>query len=64
MTEHYFEDFAVGQVFKPSGRVRVDKEDIIAFAQKFDPSRFTSKKRRRGARFSGGLSPAAGTWRL
>jgi acyl dehydratase len=40
MTEHYFEDFAVGQVFKPSGRVGVNKDDIIAFAQKFDPQPF------------------------
>jgi len=40
MTERYFEDFAVGQVFKPNGRVRVEKEDIIAFAQKFDPQPF------------------------
>jgi acyl dehydratase len=40
MTERYFEDFAVGQVFKPNGRVRVEKEDIIAFARKFDPQPF------------------------
>jgi len=40
MTERYFEDFAVGQVFKPNGRVRVDKDDIIAFARKFDPQPF------------------------
>ena len=40
MTEHYFEDFAAGQVFKPSGRVGVNKDDIIAFAQKFDPQPF------------------------
>jgi acyl dehydratase len=40
MTERYFEDFAVGQVFKPSGRVRVEKEDIIAFARQFDPQPF------------------------
>ena len=40
MTEGYFEDFVVGEVFKPKGRVRVDKDDIIAFAQKFDPQPF------------------------
>ena len=40
MTERDFEDFAVGQVFKPSGRVRVEKEDIIAFARKFDSQPF------------------------
>lgn len=40
MSERYFEDFAVGQVFKPSGRVRVKKDEIIAFAKKFDPQPF------------------------
>jgi acyl dehydratase len=40
MSERYFEDFAVGQVFKPSGRVRVDKDEIIAFAKKYDPQPF------------------------
>lgn len=40
MTERYFEDFAVGQVQKTSGRVRVEKEEIIAFASKFDPQPF------------------------
>ncbi len=40
MPERYFEDFAVGQVFKPTGRVRVSKDDIIAFAQRFDPQPF------------------------
>jgi acyl dehydratase len=32
----YFEDFAIGQIFN-SGRVRVDKDAIIAFASEFDP---------------------------
>ncbi len=40
MSERYFEDFAVGEVFKPSGRVRVEKDEIIAFAKKFDPQFF------------------------
>ena len=40
MSEQYFEDFAVGQVFKPSVRVRVAKDEIIAFAKKFDPQPF------------------------
>jgi acyl dehydratase len=40
MSERYFEDFAVGQVFKPSGRVRVDKDEIIAFAKTYDPQPF------------------------
>ena len=40
MTEKYLEDFVVGQVFKPSGRVQVTKDEIIAFAKKFDPQYF------------------------
>jgi acyl dehydratase len=40
MSERYFEDFPVGTVLKPSGRVKVTKEDIIAFATKFDPQPF------------------------
>ncbi len=40
MSERYFEDFAVGEVFKPSGRVRVEKDEIIAFAKKIDPQFF------------------------
>ena len=40
MSERYFEDFAVGQVFKPSGCVRVEKDEIVAYAKKFDPQPF------------------------
>ena len=40
MSDRYFEDFAVGEVHKPSGRVRVEKDDIIAFAKQFDPQPF------------------------
>jgi acyl dehydratase len=36
MTEYYLEDFAAGQSFK-TGRVRVDKEKIFAFAREYDP---------------------------
>ena len=36
MTRQYFEDYAVGQVFN-SGRLRVDREAILAFAREFDP---------------------------
>jgi acyl dehydratase len=36
MTVQYFEDYAVGQVYH-SGRRRIDKEQIIAFAKQFDP---------------------------
>lgn len=36
---HYFEDFAVGQVFD-TGRLNVDAEQIKAFARQFDPQPF------------------------
>jgi acyl dehydratase len=36
MTVQYFEDYAVGQIYQ-SGRRRVDKAQIVAFAQQFDP---------------------------
>ena len=39
MTALYLEDFSVGQVFT-SGRHRVDKEQIFAFARQFDPQPF------------------------
>jgi acyl dehydratase len=40
MSERYFEDFAVGEVLKPSGRVQVDKDEIVAFARQYDPQPF------------------------
>jgi acyl dehydratase len=36
MTVQYFEDYAVGQIYR-SGRRRIDKEEIVAFAREFDP---------------------------
>jgi acyl dehydratase len=39
MSRRYFEDFAVGQTFG-SGRLRIDKEQIKAFAAEFDPQPF------------------------
>jgi acyl dehydratase len=39
MNERYLEDFAVGQVFN-TGRLRVDREQIIAFATQYDPQPF------------------------
>ena len=39
MTKRYLEDFAVGQVFK-SGRKRVGKDEIFAFAREYDPQPF------------------------
>ncbi len=39
MTVRYLEDFAAGQVFN-TGRLRIDKEQIFAFARQFDPQPF------------------------
>ena len=39
MTKRYLEDFAVGQVFR-TGRKRVDKDEIFAFAKQYDPQPF------------------------
>jgi acyl dehydratase len=36
MTKQYLEDYAVGQTYS-SGRHRIDKEQIVAFAKQFDP---------------------------
>ena len=38
--ELFLEDFAIGQVVTSSQRLRVEKDDIIAFAKKFDPQYF------------------------
>ena len=40
MSEQYFEDFSVGQILRPNARVRVEKDEIIAFAKKYDPQPF------------------------
>jgi acyl dehydratase len=40
MSERYFEDFAVGQSFASDRRLRVDKDEIFAFARKYDPQTF------------------------
>jgi acyl dehydratase len=40
MSERFFEDFAVGQIFASTRRLRVGKDEIIAFAKQFDPQPF------------------------
>src|SRR5256712_9744431 len=53
MTERYLEDFAVGQTFG-SGRLRVEKERIKAFAAEFDPQPFhLDEEAARGSIFRG-----------
>ena len=39
MTAQYLEDFAMGQMYR-SGRLRVDKDQIITFAAQFDPQSY------------------------
>ena len=39
LSEHYLEDFAVGQTFG-SGRLRIDGQRALAFAAEFDPQPF------------------------
>ena len=68
MTAHYLEDFAVGQTFG-TGRLRVDKEQIFAFARQFDPQPFhVDEEAARNSPFQGlaasGWHTAALTMRL
>src|SRR3989441_8415237 len=68
MTGRYLEDFAVGQTFG-SGRLRVEKERIKAFAAKFDPQPFhLDEEAARGSIFQGlaasGWHTASVTMRL
>ena len=59
MTELYLEDFAVGQTFG-SGRLRVDADQIKAFAAEFDPQPFHLDERTTTGTFFRGL--AASGW--
>jgi acyl dehydratase len=60
MTEHYLEDFEVGQVFRSARRVRVDVADIIRFAVEFDPQPFHLDEHAAKRSVFGGL--AASGW--
>lgn len=59
MSRLYLEDFAVGQVF-PGGRIKVDKEQIIAFASQFDPQPYHLDEEAARKSVFGGL--AASGW--
>ena len=68
MTRQYLEDFVVGQVFS-SGRLRVNKEAMIAFAAQFDPQPFhldeeAARKSVFGGLVASGWHTAALTMRL
>jgi acyl dehydratase len=59
MTGRYLEDFAVGQTFG-SGRLRIDRERITAFAAEFDPQPFHLDEEAARSTIFGGL--AASGW--
>lgn len=59
MIKRWFEDFAVGQVYR-SGRLVVDAEAIKRFAAEFDPQPFHLDEEAAKATFFGGL--AASGW--
>jgi acyl dehydratase len=59
MSKRYLEDFAVGQIFG-SGRWRITKEQIKAFAAEFDPQPFHLDETAAKDTFFGGL--AASGW--
>jgi acyl dehydratase len=55
LSGRYLDDFAVGQTFG-SGRVRIDKERIFAFAAEFDPQPFHLDEAAARDSIFGGLS--------
>ena len=59
MPERFLEDFAAGQIYR-SGRLKVDKERIKAFAAEFDPQPFHLDDRAANASIFRGL--AASGW--
>jgi acyl dehydratase len=68
MTGRYLEDFAVGQTYG-SGRLKIEKDRIKAFAAEFDPQPFHTDEDAARTSFFGGLAAsgwhtAAATMRL
>jgi acyl dehydratase len=59
MAKRYLEDFTVGQTFG-SGRLKIDKEQIKAFAAEFDPQPFHLDENAAHETIFGGL--AASGW--
>ena len=69
MTDRFLEDFAVGQTYGSSERLRVDQERIMGFAAEFDPQPFhLDEVAARGSIFGGlaasGWHTAAATMRM
>jgi len=68
MNEQYLEDFTVGQVYN-SGRLRIEREAIIAFAEEYDPQPYhlddeAARKTIFGGLAASGWHTAALTMRL
>jgi acyl dehydratase len=68
MAKQYLEDYAVGQVYH-SGRLRIDRNQIIAFATQFDPQPYhldedAARKSVFGGLAASGWHTAALTMRL
>jgi acyl dehydratase len=60
MTGRYLEEFAAGQRYGGSGRIRVEQERVVAFAAEFDPQPFHLDKGAAQRSIFGGL--AASGW--
>ena len=52
----YLEDYAVGQIYRSPGPLRVDAEAIKAFAKSFDPQPFHLDEEAAKTTFFGGLA--------
>ena len=66
--KQYLEDYAVGQVYR-TGRVQIDKDQILAFAKQFDPQPYhldddAARKSVFGGLAASGWHTAALTMRL
>jgi acyl dehydratase len=57
--KQYLEDYAVGQVFR-TGRVQIDKDQILAFAKQYDPQPYHLDEQAARKSVFGGL--AASGW--
>src|SRR5215471_16583525 len=67
-TKQYLEDYAVGQVYR-TGRVQIDKDQILAFAKQYDPQPYhldelAARKSVFGGLAASGWHTAALTMRL
>jgi acyl dehydratase len=60
MTRHYLEDFAAGQRYGGTDRIRIEKDRIVAFAAEFDPQPFHLDEQAASGSIFGGL--AASGW--